>query len=134
SARPRATNTSRTPSVKRIGLDSDRSSGSLRLPISTFVDLNAVLARAVELGASDIHLKVAQPPVLRRDGELGLLPDHPPLTELDLEAALGAVTDLTPAKLQAFHETGELDIAYASNDLPRFRVNGFRQRRPIPFA
>ena len=63
------------------------------MPISTFVDLNAVLARAVELGASDIHLKVAQPPVLRRDGELGVLPEHPPLTELDLEAALGVVTE-----------------------------------------
>ena len=104
------------------------------MPINAFVDLNAVLARAVELGASDIHLKVAQPPVLRRDGELGLLPDHAPLTELDLEAALGLVTDLAPAKLQVFHETGELDIAYASNDLPRFRVNGFRQRGSISFA
>jgi twitching motility protein PilT len=98
------------------------------------VDLNAVLARAVELGASDIHLKVAQPPVVRRDGELGVLPDHPPLSELDLEAALGMVTDLAPAKLSTFHETGELDIAYTANELPRFRVNGFRQRGSISFA
>ncbi len=104
------------------------------MPITPFVDLNAVLARAVELGASDIHLKVAQPPIVRKDGELGLLPDHPPLTELDLDAALGAVTDLAPAKLQAFHESGELDIAYTSNDLPRFRVNGFRQRGSTSFA
>ena len=104
------------------------------MPISTFVDLNAVLARAVELGASDIHLKVAQPPIVRRDGELGLLPDHPPLTELELEAALQAITDLAPAKLQAFHETGELDTAYTANELPRFRVNGFRQRGSISFA
>ena len=58
------------------------------MPIRPFVDLNAVLARAVELGASDIHLKVGQPPVLRRDGELGLLPDHAPLYDSDLEAEL----------------------------------------------
>jgi twitching motility protein PilT len=120
--------------VNRIGTDSERSSGGVRVPIKHLVDLNAVLARAVELGASDIHLKVAQPPVLRRDGELGVLPDHPPVTELDLDAALGIVTELAPAKLQAFHETGELDIAYTSNDLPRFRVNGFRQRGAISFA
>jgi len=120
--------------TRDIEKDSARSSGGVRLPISTFVDLNAVLARAVELGASDIHLKFAQPPIVRRDGELGLLPEHPPLTDADLEAALGVVTDLAPAKLQAFHETGELDIAYASNDLPRFRVNGFRQRGSISFA
>jgi twitching motility protein PilT len=98
------------------------------------VDLNGVLARAVELGASDIHFKVGQPPIVRRDGELGLLPDHPPLTELNLEAVLATVADLAPAKLQAFHETGELDIAYTANELPRFRVNGFRQRGSISFA
>jgi twitching motility protein PilT len=98
------------------------------------VDLNAVLARAVQLGASDIHLKVGQPPVVRRDGELGLLPDHPPLYDSDLEAALALVADLSPAKLSVFHETGELDIAYATEGLPRFRVNGFRQRGSISFA
>ena len=47
------------------------------------MDLNAVLGRAVELGASDIHLKTGQPPVLRRDGELGLLPDHAPRYDSD---------------------------------------------------
>jgi len=98
------------------------------------VDLNAVLGRAVELGASDIHLKLGQPPVLRRDGELGLLPDHRPLYDSDLEATLSLVADLTPAKLSHFHETGELDIAYTAEGLPRFRVNGYRQRGSISFA
>jgi twitching motility protein PilT len=98
------------------------------------VDLNAVLGRAVELGASDIHLKVGQPPVLRRDGQLGLLPDHTPLFDTDMEAALALVADLAPAKLSHFHETGELDIAYTTEGLPRFRVNGYRQRGSISFA
>jgi len=98
------------------------------------VELNAVLGRAVELGASDIHLKVGQPPVLRRDGDLGLLPDHAPLYESDLQVVLAAVADLAPAKLSHFHETGELDIAYTTQGLPRFRVNGFRQRGSISFA
>jgi twitching motility protein PilT len=98
------------------------------------VDLNAVLGRAVELGASDIHLKVGQPPVLRRDGELGLLPDNAPLYDSDLEAVLAVVADLAPAKLSHFHESGELDIAYTTEGLPRFRVNGFRQRGSISFA
>ncbi len=98
------------------------------------MDLNAVLAHAVELGASDIHLKVGQPPVVRRDGELGLLPDHAPLYDSDLEATLALVADLAPAKLSAFYETGELDVAYATEGLPRFRVNGFRQRGSISFA
>jgi twitching motility protein PilT len=104
------------------------------LPISTFVDLNAALGRAVELGASDIHLKFGQPPVLRRDGDLGLLPEHAPLYDSDLDTVLAAVADLAPAKLSHFHETGELDIAYTAIGLPRFRVNGFRQRGSISFA
>jgi twitching motility protein PilT len=98
------------------------------------VDLNAALGRAVELGASDIHLKVGQPPVLRRDGDLGLLPEHAPLYDSDLDTVLAAVADLAPAKLSHFHETGELDIAYTAIGLPRFRVNGFRQRGSISFA
>jgi twitching motility protein PilT len=34
------------------------------------MDLNAVLTRAVELGATDIHLKIGQPPICRIDGDL----------------------------------------------------------------
>jgi twitching motility protein PilT len=98
------------------------------------VELNAVLARAVQLGASDIHLKTGQPPILRRDGELGLLPEHAPLSDADLEVALAHVAEQAPAKLEVFHDTGELDIAYTSPELPRFRVNGFRQRGAISFA
>jgi twitching motility protein PilT len=98
------------------------------------VELNAVLRRAVELGASDIHLKVAQLPVMRRDGELTVVNDHPPLTDQDLEAALAIISELTPAKREAFYESGELDIAYTSEDLPRFRVNAFRQRGSISMA
>jgi twitching motility protein PilT len=98
------------------------------------VELNAVLRRAVEQGASDIHLKVGQIPVMRRDGELTAIDDHPPLTDDDLEACLGIVAAPTPKKRESFDETGELDIAYASEDLPRFRVNAFRQRGSISFA
>jgi twitching motility protein PilT len=98
------------------------------------VELNAVLRRAVEQGASDIHLKVGQFPVVRCDGQLSPFADHPPLTEADLEAALAIVSELTPARREAFYETGELDLAYTSGDLPRFRVNAFRQRGSISFA
>ena len=40
------------------------------------MDLNAVLRHAVEAGASDVHLKVGQPPVLRFDGELAPVAEH----------------------------------------------------------
>ena len=98
------------------------------------MDLNALLRRAVDLGASDVHLKQGQPPVLRRDGELAPLEDHAPLDEAALAAVLGTVGARTPEKLQQFHATGDLDTAYQDEDLPRFRVNGYRQRGAISFA
>jgi twitching motility protein PilT len=98
------------------------------------VELNAVLRRAVEQGASDVHLKVGQIPVMRRDGSLTAFDDHPPLTDTELEGILSILTEVTPAKREAFYDTGELDIAYTHSDMPRFRVNAFRQRGSISFA
>jgi twitching motility protein PilT len=102
--------------------------------MSSLVELNAVLQCAVEQGASDVHLKVGQIPVMRRDGELMPFDDHPPLTDTDLGAVLAVIAELTPARRESFYETGELDIAFTSGDLPRFRVNAFRQRGSISFA
>jgi twitching motility protein PilT len=98
------------------------------------MDLNPLLQNAVELGASDIHLKIGQPPILRRDGSLGPMKGVPALTEEDLRSVLELVSAIAPQKLQAFEETGDLDIAYQSEDLPRFRVNAFRQRGATSFA
>ncbi|HWL32490.1 MAG TPA: PilT/PilU family type 4a pilus ATPase, partial [Gaiellaceae bacterium] len=39
-----------------------------------------------------------------------------------------------PERLKQFHETGDLDIAYTADELPRFRVNVYRQRGAISFA
>src|SRR5438128_8521408 len=98
------------------------------------MDLNAVLQRAVELGASDVHLKVGKPPILRRDGSVGPLAGIEPLTDADLEAVLHKITEITPPKRDVFETSGDLDIAYQDEDLPRFRVNAFRQRGATSFA
>jgi twitching motility protein PilT len=98
------------------------------------VDLNGLLRRAVQLGASDIHLKVGQPPILRLDGELNPLEECRELDEDDLIATLEIVGARVPGRLQLFYDLGDLDIAYQDEDLPRFRVNAFRQRGAISFA
>jgi twitching motility protein PilT len=98
------------------------------------MELNPLLRRAVELGASDIHLKVGIPPILRRDGALGPLEEYPIVTDSDAESVLEAVGKRSPERLQAFKESGDLDIAYQHEDLPRFRVNAFRQRGHISVA
>ncbi len=98
------------------------------------MNLDLLLARAVEQGASDVHLKVGRPPMLRRDGAVAPFEGVEPLTDDDLGAVLVHVTANVPDRRRTFDETGDLDIAYQSGDLPRFRVNGFRQRGAISFA
>jgi twitching motility protein PilT len=98
------------------------------------MDLNALLRSAVDAGATDVHLKIEMPPVIRSDGSLRSLEGYQALTEEDLDAFLITVTATNSSKLETFRESGELDTAYMSPDLTRFRVNGFRQRGATSFA
>ena len=98
------------------------------------MDLNGLLMRAVELGATDIHLKVGQPPICRIDGDLNPMADVPPLDDDALAEVLRTVGRRSPEKLAHFDDVGDLDIAYQDGDLPRFRVNAYRQRSATSFA
>jgi len=92
------------------------------------MDLDRLLGQAVEVGASDVHLKVNQFPKLRRDGILQTVEGWPRLTEIDLYAALERVCKYDQARLQSFAGRGDLDIAYTGDNRLRFRVTGFKQR------
>ncbi len=98
------------------------------------MDLVSLLTRAVDAGASDVHLKLGQPPVIRIDGELEPMEGWAAMTEQDLLTVLDTVTEISPKRRDLFDESGDLDIAYSYPTLPRFRVNGFRQRGATSFA
>ncbi len=95
------------------------------------MDLAALLRRAVDAGASDVHLKLDRPPLFRCDGEVSVLAGFEPLTEADLD---GFLRELAPRRYDEFQESGDLDVAYTGEGLPRFRVNAFRQRGAVSFA
>ena len=97
------------------------------------MDLNASLAKLIELGGSDLHLKVDSPPMGRIDGDVRPI-DERVVTDSDLEAILTVVSERTPARREAFYQSGDLDTAYIAEDVGRFRVNAFRQRGAISFA
>jgi twitching motility protein PilT len=98
------------------------------------VDLNGLLSYAVQLGASDVHLKLGRPPVVRLDGHLRALDDVPPLDEPTLEEVLDVVGGPVPDRLERFRLHGDLDVAYQPQGLPRFRVNGYRAKGATSFA
>ena len=98
------------------------------------LDFEHLLQAAVERGASDIHLKLGRPPLVRCDGTLAPLDGARPLQASDLELVLQRLCEGSPVRLAGFVESGELDIAYTTPDKLRFRVNGFRQRGEPSFA
>jgi twitching motility protein PilT len=98
------------------------------------MDFNALLKNAVDLGTTDIHLKVDRPPMLRIDGHLAPMDGWPDLDEETLMTFVRQVTAIAPHKLQGYEDTGELDVAYTHEGLPRFRCNVFRQRGNTSFA
>jgi twitching motility protein PilT len=98
------------------------------------MDLTQLLHIAVERGASDLHLKVGRPPVVRLDGELEPLEGFRALDAPELEDLVNEVSASSRSRLATFEGTGELDTAYQPHGLPRFRVNAFRQRGDVSIA
>jgi len=93
------------------------------------MNLNDLLKLTFEKRASDLHIKVGVPPVLRIDGKLTPLETEKRLTQEDaLTIASGIMTDAQKTK---FKEKNELDMAYAVPGLGRFRVNVFKQRGSV---
>jgi len=85
-----------------------------------------VLQAARKLGASDVHLKVGLPPVFRIRGALRTLKDVPPMTsDVVMTFAMNIMSDAVHEKFTREHE---VDLAYATPDGLRYRVNVFRQR------
>ncbi len=91
--------------------------------------INDLLKSAAEKGASDLHLKVGSYPVIRVDGELMTMTEHPRLMQEDTIAL--AFSIMSARQKQRFKENLEIDMAYSVPGLGRFRVNVFQQRGTV---
>jgi len=78
-----------------------------------------------KVNASDLHLKVGSPPILRVKGTPQRLKGDP-LTSGSLEAAVREV--LGPREQRCLEDRNSVDFAYSMPGVGRFRVNVFRQR------
>ena len=92
-------------------------------------DINALLQRAVELGASDLHLKVGSFPTARVHGHLKPVSEEAKLGHEDLVEMAAAI--MPTAHRQKFKDAQEVDLAYSVPGLGRFRCNVFQQRGTI---
>jgi twitching motility protein PilT len=91
--------------------------------------IDQLLQRAVDHGASDVHLKAGSTPVVRIDGELRRLDGFEPLRPADTQAYSEEIFNSQAAA--SFKETGSADFAYGRHEIGRFRVSAFRQRGSV---
>lgn len=92
------------------------------------MDINGLLAKVCERGASDLVLKVKSPPLIRVNGELNAL-DGETLTPDDITGMAKTLADA--ALWRRFEEELELDFAHSAEGIARFRVNIFKQRGSV---
>ena len=96
------------------------------------MEIGELLKLMVDKRASDMHLRVPSPPVLRIDGMLVSQEDLSPLEAKDVEMVFEHIT--TPEQRSTFLREKELDFAYSIPGLARFRVSVMRQRGTISLA
>ncbi|MCI0526600.1 MAG: PilT/PilU family type 4a pilus ATPase, partial [Nitrospira sp.] len=94
------------------------------------MDVNMFLKQMVERQASDLHIKVGNPPVLRIDGNLHLITEHQRFRNEDIVTMASQLLSSKRQK-EEFMENNEIDLSYSMPGLGRFRCNIFRQRGSI---
>ncbi|OQA19766.1 MAG: Twitching mobility protein [bacterium ADurb.Bin363] len=90
------------------------------------MDIAELLILTLERGASDLHLTVGTPPVIRINGVL-VRTDYSILTRESIHDLIYDV--LTEQQKSAFEENMNLDFSIEFQDLARFRVNVYYHRR-----
>jgi twitching motility protein PilT len=90
--------------------------------------IDKLLHTVVTRGASDLHITVGQPPVLRIDGHLKALETK----VLEGEDTMALMKSITPERCQQeLQEVGGSDYGFAFGELARFRVSIFKQRGSV---
>lgn len=94
--------------------------------------IEVLLEEVIKKKASDLHLQVGLPPMLRIDGGLAPVPGTEALTEASVETLIFAVLD--EEQKQILLKDKEFDFSFAFGDLGRFRVNAFHERGNLAAA
>src|SRR3954467_12225286 len=88
--------------------------------------IEVLLDEVVKKKASDLHLQVGLPPILRVDGALTPVTGADALDEEAIEGLIFAILD--EDQKQILLKDKEFDFSFAYGDLGRFRVNAFHER------
>jgi twitching motility protein PilT len=92
------------------------------------IEIKTILEAAIENKASDVHINVGMPPVLRKDTEL-IDMDCPPITNQEARAMV--LSMVGPEKMKRYDENRDLDFSTSIAGGHRFRVNAHYQRDTV---
>jgi twitching motility protein PilT len=93
--------------------------------------IDDLLRVVLEKGASDLHISVGVPPIIRVDGQL-VPTNFEKVTPTDSQRIIYDI--LTDDQIQRFETNFELDFSYQLGRLSRFRVNVYRDRGNVASA
>jgi twitching motility protein PilT len=99
---------------------------------ATPASIDDLLEQVVMRGASDLHVTVGTPPVVRVHGELERLEEFERLTPEDTQRLLYRI--LSTEQQKHFEINRQIDISYSLPGLARFRVNVYFQRESLGAA
>ena len=88
--------------------------------------LDSLLKMMVEKGASDLHLRVTEPPILRHHGEMARQDGHAVLSDDQLFRMIRSI--MPERNRREYAETNDTDYAYELPGVARFRANAARDR------
>ena len=94
--------------------------------------IETLLEECIRKNASDIHVQVGLPPILRIDGQLIAIANQPVLTPAMVESLIFATLDEAQQKILL--KDKEFDYSFAFGELGRFRANAFHERGNLACA
>lgn len=95
-------------------------------------DVNELLRVVIDRGASDLHITVGVPPMIRLNGALVPIEDEPQLTSEMTREILYSI--MSQERRAALEQDLEHDFAYSIPNEARFRVNAYFQRGSVGAA
>ena len=101
-----------------------------RLPLSE-AHIDDLLRLMLEKGASDLHMAVAAPPIIRVDGEL-VDTNYEKIDHIEMQRICYDI--LNDEQIHRYETDWELDFSYTLGSIARFRVNFFREKGNVASA
>jgi twitching motility protein PilT len=88
--------------------------------------IDQLLTKVAQVGASDLHISVDNPPIVRMQGELRKL-NSPPLDAKKTDILIQGL--LSDSQKKEFEENWDIDFCYELPGIGRFRTNVLKQRK-----